>query len=386
MSKRFRRLTRANIRRLPVGSSVSENGIAAKHLPDGDSRYSVNIMVDGQRIHRVLGKESDGVTRTQCEEFIARARTDARRGRLGLPAKRKLALTLSSAADIYMERLKEAGGKNLVAKRQHLSLHIKPCVGTVRLDRLSTFTLERFRKQCVDRELSVATINRIRATYNHMARRLYEWKFVSEPLPLIAGQREDNQREYVLTHDEEDDLLRAALADSNTYLWLFIKIALATSMRHREVLRARFDSLDAGRRRLNTKVKGGRSRQQPLSKGTVQLLLREQEMAADPNGWVFPSSVTASGHLESMSGPFRRAAIGAGLNPKLVSPHTLRHTAITRLASQAVDFKTLQAFSGHLSIQALTRYMHPVDQKIDDALDAMSNLSTGNTASKRRAS
>jgi integrase len=375
VSASFSKLTRKMLQALPPGNRATERGITVERTLGGDLRYSVNIMVDGQRIHRVLGKESDGVTRTQCEEFIARARTDARRGRLGLPAKRKLALTLSAAADIYMERLQDAGGKNLVAKRQHLSLHIKPCVGTVRLDRLSTFTLERFRKQCVDRELSVATINRIRATYNHMARRLHEWKFVSEPLPLMTGQREDNQREYVLTLEQEEDLLRAALADSNTYLWLFIKIALATSMRHQEILRMSFDSLDASRRRLKTKVKGGRLRQQPLPQGTVDLLLKEQQMSAAQTGWVFPSSTTASGHVGSMRSAFRRAAIAAGLDPERVSPHTLRHTAITRLASQNVDFKTLQAFSGHLSIQALARYMHPVDQKIDDALDAMSRIS-----------
>ena len=59
---------------------------------DGDGRYTVNIMVDGQRIHRVIGKESEGVTRKQAEEFIEKVRTDARQGRLNLPKGRKLTL------------------------------------------------------------------------------------------------------------------------------------------------------------------------------------------------------------------------------------------------------------------------------------------------------
>ena len=36
----------------------------------------------GQRIHRVVGRESEGTTRTQAEEFIEKVRRDARDGRL----------------------------------------------------------------------------------------------------------------------------------------------------------------------------------------------------------------------------------------------------------------------------------------------------------------
>jgi hypothetical protein len=90
MSLRFLKLDRLAIRRLRAGEKISEHGIAVQRLADGDVRYSVNVMVDGNRIHRVLGRERDGVTRTQCEEFIERARTDARIGRLSLPKGRKL--------------------------------------------------------------------------------------------------------------------------------------------------------------------------------------------------------------------------------------------------------------------------------------------------------
>ena len=79
MSLRFSRLDRLAIRRLGIGDKISEHGITVERLSDGDLRYSVNVMVDGERIHRVLGRERDGVTRTQCEEFIEQAKTDAAR-------------------------------------------------------------------------------------------------------------------------------------------------------------------------------------------------------------------------------------------------------------------------------------------------------------------
>jgi hypothetical protein len=39
-------------------------------------------MVGGKRIHRVVGKASDGVTRTQCKNFIEKVRAKARTDRL----------------------------------------------------------------------------------------------------------------------------------------------------------------------------------------------------------------------------------------------------------------------------------------------------------------
>jgi hypothetical protein len=67
------------------GEKLTEHGITFERLPKGDGRYTINIMLDGVRVHRVIGKESDGVTREQAENFIEQTRTDARKGRLNLP-------------------------------------------------------------------------------------------------------------------------------------------------------------------------------------------------------------------------------------------------------------------------------------------------------------
>ncbi len=106
MALRFARLTRPAIRKLQAGVRISEHGITAEGLPDGDVRYSINIMVDGERIHRVVGRETDRVTRTQAEELIAKLRTDAREGRLQLPKGRMTALTFAKAADSYLKHLR----------------------------------------------------------------------------------------------------------------------------------------------------------------------------------------------------------------------------------------------------------------------------------------
>ncbi|MWN70133.1 hypothetical protein, partial [Escherichia coli] len=89
MALKFARLTRPAIRALAIGEKLAEHGVIAERLKTGDVRYSVNVMVDGQRIHRIVGRESEGVTREQAERAIESFRTKAREGRLDLPSGRK---------------------------------------------------------------------------------------------------------------------------------------------------------------------------------------------------------------------------------------------------------------------------------------------------------
>ncbi len=120
MSLRFVRLDRPAVRRLKPGEKIIEHGITVEKLRDGDTRYTVNVMVDGERVHRVVGRGSEGVTRHQAEEFIEKVRTEAREGRLSLPKGRKVKLTFGAAAKVYMDRLRES-----VAPRRplHSNLH-----------------------------------------------------------------------------------------------------------------------------------------------------------------------------------------------------------------------------------------------------------------------
>ncbi|MCH8925912.1 MAG: site-specific integrase [Proteobacteria bacterium] len=376
MSLRFTRLTRPAIRKLQPGKRITEHGITAEGLPDGDIRYTIAVMVDGQRIHRVIGRASDGTTRTQAEDFIAKTRADAKEGRLNLPRGRKVHLTFAKAAKLYLQREKEAGGKDLVSKERHLRLHLVPYFGAMRVDRISTFTVEKFRNSLRKQGLAEGNINRILATYRRMGRRLARWEVIPTPLPMIELKRADDHRERVLSVAEEGVLLDAALADSNPYVWLFIKIGLATSLRHSEILSARFDRLDPQRKRLRVQVKGGKWRKQPLSEEITEILLRERDMAQDPEGWIFPSPNSASGHIDRMKKAFRRCVIRAGLDPSEVIPHTLRHSAITNLAETGADVKTIQEFSGHETLEMVFRYTHARDQRVDNAVEMMERAKT----------
>jgi site-specific recombinase XerD len=73
-----------------------------------------------------------------------------------------------------------------------------------------------------------------------------------------------------------------------------------------------------------------------------------------------------------MARPFARAVVRAGLDPAKVTPHTMRHTAITRLVRAGVDLPTIQRISGHRTLTMVLRYTHVHGQHIDNAIAALS--------------
>ena len=56
MAKTFTKLTRPEMRKLAPGGKINEHGITFEKSATGDGVFTVNIMADGQRIHRVVGR------------------------------------------------------------------------------------------------------------------------------------------------------------------------------------------------------------------------------------------------------------------------------------------------------------------------------------------
>ncbi|HXP03599.1 MAG TPA: site-specific integrase [Stellaceae bacterium] len=362
------RLTRTALKQLAIGQRISRGGIMAERTGAG-VHLSVNFMVDGRRVHRHLGL---GASLAECEQFIEQSRTDARRGRLNLPAGRKLPLTFVRAADDYIDRLEQSNGKNLVAKRRQLRMYLKPHFSTQRLDGLTDFAIERYKKIRRDAGAAPATVDRELATLAHLLHRAVEWKWLDR-LPTRPKKFNLDQRRIVALDDTEcDRLMTAARASADIDLWLCVEFGLHTAMRHREILGARWDRIDFTRRRLYIPEAKAGQREQPITKVLADVLASEREMRDDREGWIFPARRAGkSATLDRMSKPFKAAVIAAGLDPAVVTPHTLRHTAITRLVESGIDLATVQRISGHKTLTMVMRYSHVHGQHIDKAIAAL---------------
>ena len=381
MALKFSRLTRPAIRALQLGAKLAEHGITAERQVTGDTRYSVNVMVDGQRLHRVVGRESDGVTREQAERLIERLRTEAREGRLNLAPGRKLHMSFNEAADAYIQRLEVTDGKNIAAKRQHIRDRLKPNFGTLRIDRLTDFGIKRYRKQRLDAGASASTINRELATLSHMLKSARVWKWIrADDVPPIAKTKEDQRPMFVLDEMQARALMTAAVADQDGLTWLFVAFGLNTAMRHREILRARFDQIDPKALRIFVPLAKAGSRDQPITPALAEMLAKQRKMVADPDGWIFPAAAGSRAkqpHRSRMTRQFARAVVSAKLNPQSVTPHTMRRTAITKLIVAGVDLPTVQRISGHKTMTMVLRYFHALGSHVDKAVTVLDFGFTG---------
>lgn len=87
--------------------------------------------------------------------------------------------------------------------------------------------------------------------------------------------------------------------------------------------------------------------------------------------WLFPAEKSITGHCVNIDKPFRRVVAAAGLNPKEVVRHTLRHTAITHLVQAGIDLPTIKRISGHKTLQMVERYSHQNGSHIQAAMDKL---------------
>jgi integrase len=302
MAKAFDKLTRPAIRKVAPGGKINEHGITFERLPNGDGVFTVNVMVDSQRIHRVIGRESDGTTRTQAEDFIEKARTEARQGRLNLPKGRKMALEFAQAALAYLDKLAEEGGKNIAKKRQHLTDHLVPFFNDKPLAKVSSFDVERYKKARLEAGIKPGTLNRELATLSHLFNKTVEWKWIAFKPATIKRLEEDKGRITYLTTEQMGRMIEAAKKDQNWQVYPFIVIGLETSMRRMEILSIRLEHIDLARRVIYIpKAKAG-SREQPITAHVAEFLKGYIDAAEPEQGWLFPSRSEA-GHTKWIEKP-----------------------------------------------------------------------------------
>jgi integrase len=374
-------LTRLDLRRLQPGQHLTAGGIRYDRLADGDGRFTVELMVNRARIHRVIGLESEGVTLTQAQEFVEQARADARRDRLNLPKGRKVAMTFARAADEYLVRLGVARGRNLARKRQHFRDYLTPFFGHRPLSGITAFDVQRYIKTQRGR-IGDASVNRTLATLSHLLRCAIEWGWLEKPV-RIQRLREPPGRTIYLTPEQIGRLLDAARADACWEIYPFVLIGLHTAMRRMEILSIRWEHIDLARRVIHIPHAKAGPRDQPITDGLAAYLAELRVMASGAV-WLFPAA-SASGHRVEIERPFRRVVEAAGMNSREVTRHTLRHTAITHLVQTGVDLPTVQRISGHKTLTMVARYSHQSGAHIAAAMDRLEERVTQELRGRKKA-
>ena len=394
MAMKFKILTRTNMRAAIPGKPLYEHGIKFERSPTGDGVFSVNICVDNERIHRVIGKESAGTTRTQAEDFIGSARSDAKHDRLSLPKGRKVAMLFKDAADKYLSNLEESDGKDLKMKSSRLKLHLTPFFGSIPLSKITSLHVEKYKHfrqgehsmRGGDRvskkvqsvcskpvKTSPGTVNRELAVLSHLINKAIEWNWISSRPPVMGRLKEGEGRIKYLTVDQAKLLISCAKKSDSAYVYPFILIGIETSMRMSEILSIEKANIDFEKRTIYIpKAKGGK-REQPITQHLADFLKGYVLVSSPLVEWLFPSPASKTGHAVDIRKPFKKAVREAGLDPAEIVRHTLRHTAITHLVQAGVDLPTVKRISGHKTLAMIEKYAHQNGAHIAEAMTTLQN-------------
>lgn len=177
----------------------------------------------------------------------------------------------------------------------------------------------------------------------------------------------------VVAEDEVKRLIDAAAARGGfegLRLVALLELIYGTGLRVSELVGLPLSALHRDAPVLLVRGKGDKERLVPLTAAAVAAVSafrveRDRRMAGRSSPWLFPSS-GRSGHLtrHRFAQSLKDLAVEAGLDPRRLSPHVLRHAFATHLIDHGADLRSVQQMLGHADIATTQIYTHVAQDRL----------------------
>ncbi|MBI3701193.1 MAG: site-specific tyrosine recombinase XerD [Afipia sp.] len=215
---------------------------------------------------------------------------------------------------------------------------------------------------------------------------LNEHKRGDDPAAILSGPKRGKPLPKVLSIADVDRLLTLAKTQSDdpkqsplqkvraTRLHCLLEILYATGMRVSELVALPLSSARRDARMIFVRGKGNKERFVPLNEKSKQAMA-DYLTTLDANAkekskslqakWLFPSS-GESGHLtrQHFARDLKELAEAAGIAPRSISPHVLRHAFASHLLQNGADLRVVQTLLGHTDISTTQIYTHVVEERL----------------------
>jgi integrase/recombinase XerD len=262
-------------------------------------------------------------------------------------------------------------------------------------DYLADLDARGFKSSSVARRLSAM---------RHLFRFLLHERIRSDdPAAILSGPKRGRGLPKVLSISDVDRLLvRAkALADAPEAsapqrlralrMYCLLEVLYATGLRVSELVSLPLAASRRDARMIVVRGKGNKERLVPLNEPSRQAMadylaameaLKQEKKTSGPaknslasknlasknspaSKWLFPS-FGESGHLtrQHFARDLKELAAAAGLAPRLVSPHVLRHAFASHLLHNGADLRIVQTLLGHTDISTTQIYTHVVEERL----------------------
>ncbi|MGQ0684567.1 site-specific tyrosine recombinase XerD [Bradyrhizobium sp.] len=246
-------------------------------------------------------------------------------------------------------------------------------------DYLADLDTRGFKSSSVARRLSAM---------RHLYRFLLSERFRGDdPAAIMSGPKRGRGLPKVLSISDVDRMLTKAreLAQAAEVsslqqlralrLYCLLEVLYATGLRVSELVSLPLSASRRDARMIVVRGKGDKERLVPLNDASRQAMAdylaamqalppaRKKSLAGSK--WLFPS-FGESGHLtrQHFARDLKELAAAAGLSPRLVSPHVLRHAFASHLLHNGADLRIVQTLLGHTDISTTQIYTHVVEERL----------------------
>lgn len=334
-------------------------------------RWYIYYRIDGERVREVV---RNAQSRADALKVLQVKVADAFKGKHGFKKEEKN-IKFKDFAEEYIRNYAKANKRSWQTD-EYMLKRLKTFFGDKALKEINSLMVEQFRTSLLEEELTRSTANRYVALLKKMFNLAIDWGYLKENhvKKVKLFSEKDNQKERILTEEEEQGLLKA----SSKYFKPIVITAIHTGMRKGEILSLKWSQVDLSSGIIKVEnTKSGKPRFIPIN----QFLLKELLKLKDQNGaspYVFLNPRTHKPMKDikkSFSGATKEAKI------KDLRFHDLRHTFATRLIQKGADLITVKELLGHHSVRVTERYTHSCIEQKKRAVEAL--VSRGTSSAKR---
>jgi integrase len=344
--------------------------IKERTATDGTPRYTAEVRLKGYPTQAATFKRL-----TDAKKWIQDTESAIRDGRHFKTAEAKKH-TFGELVDRYIKDVLPKKPKQAVRQKMQLEWW-KERMGVYSLADITPALIVQYRDELAIGETyrgtqrSPATVVRYLAALSHaFSTAVNEWQWLEDsPVLKVKKPSESRGRVRYLDDDERPKLLAACKESSNTWLYPCVVLALATGMRHGELMGLVWKdvSLKDGFLILH-ETKNGERRRVPLSGIALELLKEHSKIKRIDTQLLFPSNVDAQRPID-LRHSFTAALKVAGIDD--FHWHDLRHCTASYLAMNGASLAEIAEVLGHKTLQMVKRYAHLSDGHVSNVVASM---------------
>jgi integrase/recombinase XerD len=233
-----------------------------------------------------------------------------------------------------------------------------------------------------------SSVARRLSAMRHLYRFLMNERIRSDdPAAILSGPKRGRGLPKVLSIGDVDRLLTRAKALTEIpeasplqrlramRLYCLLEVLYATGLRVSELVALPLSASRRDAAMIVVRGKGDKERLVPLNQSSrqamtdylaaIEALKPDSKKNTASSKWLFPS-FGESGHLtrQHFARDLKELAASAGLAPRLVSPHVLRHAFASHLLHNGADLRIVQTLLGHTDISTTQIYTHVVEERL----------------------